>query len=523
MFKNPFLIFICFYVCFKYIVVDSYFLQNKKLNSPKNVRDSFKLNSTPSSSIVNKPLIIVQNDKFSSWPCGDELDKKIIQLAIPAILNFAIVPLVGAVDTFWVGKMNNALALAGQGAANQIFSSSFYIISFLPSVVAPLVAKAAGSGDTEGLQQRVAEAFFIGSVMGLIGMALLFGIPSTMLSMVLSSAAPAREFALPYLLVRAISFIPSLLASVCFAAFRGTLDFVTPLKISLISNIINVILDPILIFKAGLGVTGAAAATCVAEVIAIVMYIQELLKRNMLRGGSIFKVPSFAALKPLLVGGFNLQIRAIALNIAFLAVTRTAQSLDSTGIAAAAHVISLQFWQLGGIILLAMSSVASILVPISMANVPMEVSAVSDSLPTDSQRIAKNTADRLMLWGVLLGAVLSSLQLLSLPLLNTFSALPEVQAAARLPSILGSALNLLNGVIFIGEGIQLGHQRYWDLGACTVLASIGMLTSLKLIGKSLPGVWASIGVFNLIRLVGVLRHHFLSGPVAGWRFRRVKT
>jgi len=471
---------------------------------------------------MNQPVILVQNNKFSTWPCGDELDKKIAQLAIPAILNFAIIPLVGAVDTFWVGKMNNALALAGQGAANQIFSSSFYIISFLPSVVAPLVAKAAGSGDTEGLQQRIAEAFFIGTLMGLVGMGLLFGIPNRMLSMVLTTGAPAREFALPYLLVRAISFVPSLLASVCFAAFRGTLDFVTPLKISIFSNLINVILDPLLIFNAGLGVTGAAAATCVTEVVAIVMYVRELIKRKMLRGGNVFKATSFAALKPLLIGGLNIQIRAIAMNIAFLAVTRTAQSLDSSGIAAAAHVISLQFWQLGGIILLAMSSVASILVPISMANFSATDLSNQDLPPTESNKIAKTTADRLMLWGVLLGSILSAIQLLSLPLLKTFSALPEVQAAARLPSILGSLLNLLNGVIFIGEGIQLGHQKYWGLGVTTVLASIGMLTSLKLIGKTLPGVWISIGVFILIRLVGVLRHHFISGPVAAWRFRRIR-
>ena len=54
-------------------------------------------------------------------PCGDELDKRIVTLAIPAVANFLILPLVGAVDTFWVGRMGNALSLAGQGAANQVF------------------------------------------------------------------------------------------------------------------------------------------------------------------------------------------------------------------------------------------------------------------------------------------------------------------------------------------------------------------------------------------------------------------
>ena len=46
----------------------------------------------------------------------------------------------GAVDTFWVGRMGNALALAGQGAANQVFNAFFFVVGFVPKVTVPLVA-----------------------------------------------------------------------------------------------------------------------------------------------------------------------------------------------------------------------------------------------------------------------------------------------------------------------------------------------------------------------------------------------
>jgi Na+-driven multidrug efflux pump len=61
-----------------------------------------------------------RQERRQSWVLGDALDKRILQLALPAILNNMIIPLVGAADTFWVGRMKNALALAGQGAANQV-------------------------------------------------------------------------------------------------------------------------------------------------------------------------------------------------------------------------------------------------------------------------------------------------------------------------------------------------------------------------------------------------------------------
>jgi putative MATE family efflux protein len=292
----------------------------------------------------------------SIFPSGDALDFKILKLSAPAVLNLAILPLVGAVDTFWVGRMGEALCLAGQGAANQIFNSAFWIFSFLPSIVTPLVAKAAAAKDTEGVQKATSEAFFIATIMGLLGTFLLNRFPARALSLVLNQGSAAVDHATPYLAIRAITFLPALLSTVGFAAFRGTMDVVTPLKISALSNVINVVMDPVFIFKLGMGVPGAAAATCLAEATAFCLYVRALVKRKLINLRSLFKPPDAESLKPLLVGGLSVQMRAVALNIAFLAVTKTTQALDTTGTAAAAHAITVQLWQLGGIFLLVRDS-----------------------------------------------------------------------------------------------------------------------------------------------------------------------
>ena len=297
-------------------------------SSTKSLRRFASAISTPD--VPNVVAATPSQQTIQVMPCGDALDKRIFTLALPAVVNFAILPLVGAVDTIFVGRMGNALTLAGQGAANQVFSSAFWIISFLPSVVTPLVAKAAGSGNMEEVRNRVGEAFFLGTLLGLFGMGLLAIFPNYALNTVLPVGAPARAFAEPYLSIRALTFLPALLSTVGFAAFRGSMDVVTPLKISLVSNLVNMVLDPLLIFNCGMGVAGAAAATCVAEVIAFSLYINQLLKRQML-SVKAWKPPTLQALQPLLVGGLGVQLRAIAMNMAFLAVTRTTQALDTTG------------------------------------------------------------------------------------------------------------------------------------------------------------------------------------------------
>jgi len=64
-----------------------------------------------------------------------------------------------------------------------------------------------------------------------------------------------------YFAMVALTFVPALISTVAFASFRGTLDIMTPLRIAIVSNIVNVLLDPFLIFTMGMGVAGAAAAT----------------------------------------------------------------------------------------------------------------------------------------------------------------------------------------------------------------------------------------------------------------------
>lgn len=75
----------------------------------------------------------VPTNAVSIWPSFDALDDRLMKIALPCMLNFAINPLIGAVDLFWVNRMGNALAVAGQSAANQVFNSAFWLASFLPS------------------------------------------------------------------------------------------------------------------------------------------------------------------------------------------------------------------------------------------------------------------------------------------------------------------------------------------------------------------------------------------------------
>ena len=284
------------------------------------------------------------------------------------------------------------------------------------------------------------------------------------------------------------------------------------MKISLLANLINVVLDPILIFKANMGVTGAALATLAAEIVSALLFTTLLLKRRLIVPSKLFRLPSWRTLAPLLQGGAALQLRNFALNLTFLSVTRVTQAIDDTGVAAAAHALAIQTFQIGGIVLLALSTVAQTVVPNAMAEIVDEKTGEKSG----GMFAAKAAANRLMSWGFILGSLLGALQILLLPFMSKATPIAAVRQAAHTPAILASVYQILNGMVFIGEGIMIGCGNFMQLSLSTIVATSATLLALREFPKSygLTGVWMSFGVFNTIRLLGVVLHQMRNSPIA---------
>jgi putative MATE family efflux protein len=398
--------------------------------------------------------------------------------------------------------MGVALALAGQAAANQTFFTLYFLVSFLPTITAPLVAKAVGSGNTEAAQARVCESLFLCNVLGALGTLYLVTMPRTALSMVLPANAPAMEYAAPYLRYRALSMIPALLSATGFAAYRGMLNTVTPLKVSLTTNVINLLMDPLLIFHTGFGFVGAALATAFAETTSGFIYLKLLLRRKLARWSMLLRPPSWKALLPLLQGGAAMLFRQLALNVGFLAAGRRAQTMDPSGVSAAAYGIVMQIYTVGIVIHVAMQQTAAALVP--------------STLCQSGEEAAQKVADRMFVWGSIVGAGLGAAQYLALPfLVPIFSTLPQVQEAVRTPALIASLIHIINGPVFAGEGVMLGLGCYKDL---TIVTTFGVATMvgclLSPLGQRLDGILIALGAFCLFQSIGVVIHHLKFSPLA---------
>jgi len=447
---------------------------------------------------------------------NDSLDGLILKTCVPTVMNLMVVPLVNSVDTFWVGRLGVAMALAAQSAANQACFTIFFLIAFLPNITAPLVASAVSSGDEDLARERVCESLFLCNVFGAVGTLVLMIYPRQILTaLLLPAGSPVLDYATPYLRWRALGMVPSLIGATGSAAYRGLLNTVTPLKVSLMTNGVNLILDPIMIFgtkglSQGFGFVGAAIATAFAEILGGATYIRLLLRRKLAKWSMLLKPPPLKSLLPLLAGGAAMLVRQLALNISFLVPTRRAQVLDASGVSGAAYGITMQIYSVGIIALVGMQNAAAALVPSFRGAKDVED-------PSKRDQNARDAADRLIGWSSLAGLGLGIGQMALLPVLvPLFSTLPEVQEAVKMPSFIAALTHVVNGPVLAGEGIMMGLGAYKELAIATmgyIVSMIGCLCFTPL-GQRLDGIMWSILLSSIVQQILVIGHYLKFGPLA---------
>jgi putative MATE family efflux protein len=181
------------------------------------------------------------------------------------------------VDLFWVGKLGTS-AVAALSLSNSLFWMLFTFAEIVNSATLSLTARYRGACDSGGVATVARHSFWLAMALSVLIVALVFGLGDKFISMY-RVEAEVHGLALLYLRVIGVSFIFVYIAMALGSCLQGVGDTRTPMIVLIITNIINMILDPLLIFGLlgfpALGVLGAALATLLARVIgfAAILYV----------------------------------------------------------------------------------------------------------------------------------------------------------------------------------------------------------------------------------------------------------
>jgi hypothetical protein len=177
------------------------------------------------------------------------LNRAILLLAIPMVLEMVLESLFAVVDVFWVGRVGSD-AVATVGLTESLLSLIFAVGLGLSMSTTAMVARRIGEKDPEGAAVAGVQAIVVGIATSLlIGLPCIFFAPQ-LLHLMGASAEIVRTGG-GYARIALGGSGAILLLFLNNAIFRGAGDAAIAMRLLWVSNIINLILDPCLIFGWG--------------------------------------------------------------------------------------------------------------------------------------------------------------------------------------------------------------------------------------------------------------------------------
>src|SRR5437763_1458568 len=207
------------------------------------------------------------------------LNRAILLLAVPMVLEMVLESLFAVVDVFWVGRLG-ANAVATVGLTESMLSLVFAVGMGLSLSTTAMVARRIGEKDPEGAADAAVQAIFLGLMISLaIGLPCLLFAPN--LLRLMGATPQIVAVGSGYTRICLGGSCAVLLLFLNNAIFRGAGDAAIAMRLLWVSNILNLVLDPCLIFGLGpfprLGVTGAALATFTGRSIGVMYQFYRLL------------------------------------------------------------------------------------------------------------------------------------------------------------------------------------------------------------------------------------------------------
>lgn len=267
----------------------------------------------------------------------DPLGKLILRLSLPSIASMVTASLYNLVNAFWVAK------LGYQAIAAVTVVMPFFVFCMALGVgtgigVNALTSRRLGENNTEGANQAVGQIFFLSIILGAVFLFLTNSFPGIILN-ICGITPDIMDMGTRYITVLGWGIPLFLFNIICRNVFAASGDTVRPMAFAITSQVINVILDPFLIFGWGIfpemGVSGAALATVISMTVGAALPLWYILRKKTAYNLRFRHcIPNYAVIKEIFRVGLPSMLIEATESVLFAILNNVVATFGSVALAA---------------------------------------------------------------------------------------------------------------------------------------------------------------------------------------------
>jgi len=206
-----------------------------------------------------------------------EPKKAIIKLSGPLIVAMILMSAYNLVDAIWVSGLGGN-ALAAVGFVTPLFMILVGLSNGIGAGATSAISRCIGARNTQGVNNTAMHTLVITIIISVILTILLELFLHPLLSVL--GAGNTIDLAVSYGRVTFAGTILMLFTGAAYGILRSEGDTKRTMHAMIISSVVNMVLDPILIYLAGWGIAGAAWATLISQAIVAVIILYWFLKKK---------------------------------------------------------------------------------------------------------------------------------------------------------------------------------------------------------------------------------------------------
>jgi MATE family multidrug resistance protein len=411
------------------------------------------------------------------------IHRRVWLIAGPIIISNISVPMLGAVDTAVIGHLPDPKYLGGVAIGAMVFTFIYWGFGFLRMGTGGLTAQALGARDADEVRACLARAAVIGIAVALILIALQLPIATATFS-ILEASPDVEALAQEYFFVRIWGAPATLMNFALLGWFIGCQNTKAALWHQLSLNGVNIVLDLVFVLGFGWGVTGVAAATAIADGVAVVIGLFLALPILRKLGGGFVGAEILEASKIRRTIALNVDIfiRTICLVLAFAYFTAQGAAFGNVVLAANAVLLNFQTFMAHALDGLAHSAEA----------------LGGEAIGARDRKAFRDAVRVSVFWGMVVAAGFTLVYLIAGSfIIDVLTGIETVRETSREYLVWSAAMPLIAVFPFLLDGIFLGGTRGATMRNAMIVSLLIYLACCYILVPlwGNDGLWASLAIF----------------------------